>query len=159
MRLTKSGLLICTALSLAACSNVPERKSEVRRTPAPVVAAQSARPEPGAVQTAPPEPVVLQPALSVQQPGSGAYLEGDGPGANAPANLEATPDAVPRAEPLHRYANRPYIVLGKNYTPLTTSGNYKKRGIASWYGKKFHGQKTSIGEIYDMSCRSPAIPK
>jgi rare lipoprotein A len=84
------------------------------------------------------------------QPGGGAYLEGDGPGTGAPANIASIPDAVPSNEPLHRYANRPYSVLGKSYTPLTSVGGYKKRGVASWYGKKFHGQKTSIGEIYDM---------
>jgi rare lipoprotein A len=82
--------------------------------------------------------------------GSGAYLSGDGPGDDTPSNLSQTPDAVPSNEPLHRYANRPYMVMGKNYTPLTTVGSYKERGIASWYGKKFHGQKTSIGETYDM---------
>ena len=82
--------------------------------------------------------------------GSGSYLAGDGPGTNTPDNLAVIPDAVPRAEPLHRYANRPYTVLGKNYTPLTQTGTYKERGVASWYGKKFHGQRTSIGEVYDM---------
>ncbi len=82
--------------------------------------------------------------------GSGAYLPGDGPGTDIPPNLLNTPDAVPRAEPLHRYANRPYTVMGKNYTPLTSLGGYKKRGVASWYGKKFHGKLTSIGEVYDM---------
>lgn len=85
-----------------------------------------------------------------QTSSGGSYLPGDGPGTDIPANLENIPDAVPRAEPLHRYANRPYTVLGKTYTPLTTVGTYKKRGVASWYGKKFHGEKTSIGEIYDM---------
>lgn len=165
MRLTESGFLICTTIALAACSNVPERKVEGRSSPMPAVGAQSARPEPGALktspavsQTAPDEPVVLKSAPSVQQPGSGAYLEGDGPGANAPANLEATPDAVPQSEPLHRYANRQYAVLGKSYTPLTAPGNYKKRGIASWYGKKFHGQRTSSGEKYDMYAMTAAHP-
>ena len=71
--------------------------------------------------------------------GAGGYLEGDGPGTDAPANLDAIPDAVPKNEPLHRYANRPYVALGKTYTPLTVTGNYKERGVASWYGKKFHG--------------------
>jgi rare lipoprotein A len=89
--------------------------------------------------------------------GGGGYLAGDGPGADAP-NLDAIPDAVPKAEPLHRYANRPYSALGKTYTPLQTTGNYKERGIASWYGKKFHGQRTSIGEIYDMYAMTAAHP-
>jgi len=88
----------------------------------------------------------------------GGYLSGDGPGADAPANIEAIPDAVPRNEPLHRYANRPYVALGKTYTPLTAVGDYKEQGIASWYGKKFHGQRTSSGEAYDMYAMSAAHP-
>src|ERR1700693_6275542 len=73
-------------------------------------------------------------------PGGGGYLAGDGPGADIPVNLDAVPDAVPKSEPLHRYANRPYVALGKTYTPLTIGGNFKERGIASWYGKKFNGE-------------------
>lgn len=90
--------------------------------------------------------------------GSGGYLAGDGPGAGATVNLDAIPDAAPRNEPLHRYANRPYIALGKTYTPLTAVGNFKQRGTASWYGKKFHGQRTSSGEVYDMYGMSAAHP-
>jgi len=90
--------------------------------------------------------------------GTGGYLAGDGPGAGKDVNLDAIPDAVPRNEPLHRYANRPYIALGKTYTPLTGIGNFKQRGTASWYGKKFHGQRTSSGEVYDMYAMSAAHP-
>lgn len=96
------------------------------------------------------------PATPSTAPTSGGYLSGDGPDANVPANIDATPDAIPRAEPLHRYANRPYKALGKEYTPLTSVGKYKGRGTASWYGKKFHGQRTSIGETYDMYAMSAA---
>jgi rare lipoprotein A len=88
----------------------------------------------------------------------GGYYKDDGPGDNPPENIEAIPDAVPRAEPLHRFANRPYSVLGRNYTPMREIGRYKVRGIASWYGKKFHGQKTSTGEIYDMYGMTAAHP-
>lgn len=91
-------------------------------------------------------------------PGSGGYLAGDGPGADIPVNLDAIPDAVPKSEPLHRYANRSYIALGKTYTPLTAVGNFKERGIASWYGKKFNGEKTSSGETYDMYAMTAAHP-
>src|SRR4249920_95815 len=59
-----------------------------------------------------------------------------------PANLEQIPDATPRLEPLHRFANRPYTVLGRDYVPATALRNYKERGIASWYGRKFHAQQT-----------------
>ncbi len=83
--------------------------------------------------------------------GSGAgYLAGDGPGTEDGARFAAVPDAVPRAEPLHPYANRPYEALGVRYAPLNSVGSYRERGMASWYGKKFHGQRTSSGEVYDM---------
>lgn len=91
-------------------------------------------------------------------PGTGGYLPGDGPGVDAGIDLDAVPDAVPRNEPLHRYANRPYIALGKTYTPLTRTGKFKQRGAASWYGKKFHGQRTSSGEVYDMYAMTAAHP-
>jgi rare lipoprotein A len=90
-------------------------------------------------------------------PRGGGYLAGDGPGTEAP-DLDAIPDAVVKPEPLHRYANRKYTALGKTYTPLQTTGHYKERGTASWYGKKFHGQRTSIGEIYNMYAMTAAHP-
>jgi rare lipoprotein A len=90
--------------------------------------------------------------------GAGGYLPGDGPGKDAPANLDAIPDAVPKVEPLNRYANRPYIALGKTYTPMTVVGNFREQGIASWYGKKFNGSRTSSGEIYDMYAMTAAHP-
>jgi rare lipoprotein A len=86
----------------------------------------------------------------------GGYYKDDGPGANPPPNLSGIPDAVPKAEPPHRYANRPYEVFGKSYAPLAAGPPYRERGTASWYGKKFHGQKTSSGEIYDMYAMSAA---
>lgn len=98
------------------------------------------------------------PGVTAPSGGSGGYLSGDGPGVDAPANLDGIPDAVPRNEPLHRYANRPYMALGKTYTPLTSAGAFKQRGVASWYGKKFHGQRTSIGEVYDMYAMTAAHP-
>lgn len=60
-------------------------------------------------------------------------------------------DAVPKAEPPARYGNHsPYTVRGKTYTVLSSSKGYRERGIASWYGSKFHGRRTSSGELYDM---------
>lgn len=90
--------------------------------------------------------------------GAGGYLPGDGPGKDIPVNLDAIPDAVPKVEPLHRYANRPYIALGMTYTPMTVVGNFRERGMASWYGKKFNGERTSSGEIYDMYAMTAAHP-
>lgn len=130
-------ILTLATLMLAACGSTPQRKVETRDTPAPI--------EARAVGT---------PAAST----GGGYLAGDGPGTDTPANLDEIPDAVPRSEALHRYANRPYVALGKTYTPLTVAGNLKERGIASWYGKKFHGQRTSSGEVYDMYGMTAAHP-
>jgi rare lipoprotein A len=88
----------------------------------------------------------------------GGYYLDDGPGDNLPANLEQIPDAIPRAETLHRGANRPYTIFGKTYVPNVSSDAFRQSGVASWYGKKFHGQKTSIGEIYDMYAMTAAHP-
>ncbi|HTL25646.1 MAG TPA: septal ring lytic transglycosylase RlpA family protein [Burkholderiales bacterium] len=88
----------------------------------------------------------------------GAYYKDDGPGDNPPANLSAIPDAEPKAEPLHRFANRPYQVFGKDYVPLSALGSFRQRGVASWYGKRFHGSLTSSGERYDMYAMTAAHP-
>jgi rare lipoprotein A len=131
-------LLAIMASALVACrGNTPRPDAETHSSRAPMV--EKSADSNGESSRATP-----------QQAAGGGYLAGDGPGKDSPSNLDQIPDAVPRAEPLHRYANRPYTVLGKNYTPLTTTGTYNETGVASWYGKKFHGQRTSIGEIYDM---------
>ena len=91
-------------------------------------------------------------------PASGKYYLDDGPGSNPPPDLDSVPDAVPRVETLHRAANRPYAVFGREYVPATILKPYHERGIASWYGRKFHGQKTSIGEPYDMYAMTAAHP-
>lgn len=95
---------------------------------------------------------------TVIQKRGGAYYKDDGPGDDIPDTLDSIPDAQPRSEPLHRFANNPYVVLGKSYVPSTQLKPYRQRGIASWYGKKFHGQKTSIGEPYDMFSMTAAHP-
>ena len=130
--------LAWATLFLSACGSQPTRKAA---TPAPA---------------APVENKVENKAAPV--PGSGGYLPGDGPGTDIPVNLDAIPDAIPKNEPLHRYANRPYTALGKTYKPLTVVGNFKQRGIATWYGKKFNGEHTSSGEIYDMYAMTAAHP-
>lgn len=86
----------------------------------------------------------------------GGYYKDDGPHASIPVDLDSVPDAVPRLEPLASGANRPYVVFGKSYVPDTSGQPYKKRGIASWYGKKFHGNSTSNGETYDMYAMTAA---
>jgi rare lipoprotein A len=86
------------------------------------------------------------------------YYADDGPPEAVPDDLAAIPNAVPRDEPFHRYANRPYTVFGHTYVPIVNKEPYKQRGLASWYGRKFHGQKTASGETYDMFAMTAAHP-
>jgi len=87
---------------------------------------------------------------------AGGYYQDDGPADRIPADIDAIPDATPKIEP-HRPANaRPYKVLGKYYRPLLTNDNYRETGIASWYGRKFHGKQTASGETYDMHAMTAA---
>lgn len=65
------------------------------------------------------------------------------------ADVNAIPDAVPIPHN-GAYKNAPYTVLGKTYYPKATATTYKETGIASWYGTKFHGQRTANGELYDL---------
>ncbi len=132
-------------LLLAACGGQPARVIE----PEPRAAADAAS------GTSPASPARK---ASITQKRGGGYYKDDGPGDDIPDNLDDIPDAQPRLEPLHRFANKPYVVLGKSYVPDTSLRPLRQRGIASWYGKKFHGQKTSIGERYDMFAMTAAHP-
>jgi rare lipoprotein A len=86
---------------------------------------------------------------SPSKKGGGYYLD-DGPGDHPPENIDAIPDAIPKVEPFNARANQPYIALDNKYIPMTSFYPYKEKGVASWYGKRYHGKKTSIGEYYDM---------
>ena len=67
-----------------------------------------------------------------------------------PPDVSGVPDAVPRVEKARAQNQKSYVVLGKRYYPMKSGLGYRKKGIASWYGKKFHGRKTATGETYDM---------
>jgi len=108
-------------------------------------------------QEAPTAVKAEKPAAMATKKGGGYYLN-DGPGDNPPANLDAIPDAEPKIEPLHKAASRPYTVLGQTYTPYASLKPYKETGVASWYGRRYHGQKTSTGEVYDMYGMTAAHP-
>ena len=87
---------------------------------------------------------------------SGGYFEDDGPEHRPPADIANIPDAVPKPEPRAASGNKPYSVYGTAYTPLADTSGYRERGVASWYGKKFHGRRTSSGEPYDMYAMTAA---
>jgi rare lipoprotein A len=97
------------------------------------------------------------PTVPAKTAGGGYYLD-DGPPLTPPANLDAVPDAVPRKEPLHPFANRVYVALGETYTPTREIGTYREEGLASWYGKRFHGKRTASGEYYDIYAMTAAHP-
>jgi rare lipoprotein A len=85
--------------------------------------------------------------------------DGDGPGANPPADLAGLADAEPRVEPIRPGgANKPYQALGREYVPVARDVPFSERGLASWYGRKFHGRKTASGEVYDMYAMTAAHP-
>jgi len=82
----------------------------------------------------------------------------DGVGDHIPANIAAIPNAVPRIEHPAPANFRPYEVYGVRYVPLAENQPYRQEGIASWYGRKFHGEKTANGETYDMYSMTAAHP-
>ncbi|CDG85255.1 septal ring lytic transglycosylase RlpA family protein [Janthinobacterium agaricidamnosum] len=137
------GAVLLALLALAGCGTVQQ---------------QGTRPAaPSGVKTPPrqdPSLPVLPPAGS----GRGGYYKDDGPGDNPPPNLADVPDAEVRNDPPLPRANRPYTVLGKTYTPITDLQPFSQRGTGTWYGKKFHGQRTSSGELYDMYKMTAAHP-
>ena len=72
-------------------------------------------------------------------------------------DVSAVPEIIPVPITRTRAGNRsPYTVLGKSYTVMPTEEGYSERGVASWYGEKFHGHKTSNGEVFDMYVASAA---
>jgi rare lipoprotein A len=88
--------------------------------------------------------------------GGGSYVNRDS-GPSRPVDVSHIPDAVPKVEPKSRYGNpSSYVVFGKRYYVKDSSAGHVERGIASWYGNKFHGRRTSSGEPYDMYAMTAA---
>lgn len=140
-RLARAGCMLAAAVMLgflAACSSAPPAAPG---GPAPV-----------------PQAGTPPPAAGTASPGRGRFYLDDGPGDRPLAELQKVPDAVPRAEPLHSRANRPYVIFGRQYEPMTRIEPFRERGIATWYGRRYHGRPTSIGEIYDMYAMTAAHP-
>ncbi len=140
-------LKLVTSLTILAalfgCASAPRQVSSVPpfiKPPSPVVQAETEK-----------KPL---PATSKE----GGYYLDDGPGDNPPANLDKIPDAVPRFEKPHPYANQPYMAFGLRYVPTKDARGYKARGVASWYGRRYHGKPTASGEAYDMYQMTGAHP-
>lgn len=101
--------------------------------------------------------LALMTGCATRSGGSGGGSERDGPERNPPAHLGGVPDAVPRLDPIRIGGpNKPYEVLGERYEPLKGDVVYAQKGLASWYGKKFHGRPTASGEVYNMYAMTAA---
>ncbi|QLI81843.1 septal ring lytic transglycosylase RlpA family protein [Chitinibacter fontanus] len=140
--------ILTGALLISACSTTPPPSIPSKPAPQPVTT-------PASTTSTTPSPYSCSYAPKA---GNGAFYKDDGPMSDLPANLDYVAEPTPRWEPLHKWANRPYSVLGLSFTPLDAPGQLTEQGIASWYGRKFHGQKTSTGEVYDMFQMTAAHP-
>ena len=95
-------------------------------------------------------------SLMMALTGCGMMSEQDSAG-DTQVNSASIADAVPRVEPKSKYGNpRSYVVFGKRYHPINSSRGFVERGVASWYGKKFHGRRTSNQEVYNMYAMTAA---
>ena len=88
--------------------------------------------EPGKAPAARTPTPTRKPTVTLKR--GGGFYKDDGLPEEIPENIDDIPDAEPRWEPLHRFANRPYVVLGKEYVPMTRLQPYKVRGIGSFVG-------------------------
>ena len=133
-----AGIGLC--LALAACSSHRPRRDGA----APAAPARSGS--------------TARNGRDTDRPQSERYAQDTDNGPSAPPiDVGKIPEPVPKAEPRSRYGNKAsYQVLGKTYRVMSDSRGYVERGIASWYGNKFHGFMTSSFETYDMYAFSAA---
>ena len=104
-----------------------------------------------------PETVLVQPSAPSDPPPARYYLD-DGPPEDHNINIAAIPNAVPKFEPVHPGRNRPYRAFGKVYRPHPAPRAHRETGVASWYGRRYHGRTTASGETYDMFKMTAAHP-
>ncbi|OGA65629.1 MAG: hypothetical protein A3G83_17355 [Betaproteobacteria bacterium RIFCSPLOWO2_12_FULL_68_20] len=124
---------LAIALLAAGCASKPAAESERQAKPAPIPVSQLLR-----------------------RPGG--FYNDDAPDGPPPLDLDSVRDASPRPEPFNSRANEPYTVFGKEYVPYQALVEYRRQGTVSWYGRKFHGQRTWSGEVYDMYAMTGAHP-
>ncbi len=147
-------LLLLLALLLGACSSTPPAKPKPASPPATQSPPQKVNP----ITRLPPQTEAV-PKNPADMPafGSDAFNRIKDAYPEDPPDVSQIPDATPLAEPLSRYGNKsPYTVLGETYRVLPSAKGFKQTGKASWYGKKFHGLRTSSGEKYDMYAMTAA---
>jgi rare lipoprotein A len=143
----------CTTIDLSE-PRESDRRAPVTRRPPP---SKSTTAPSASTTTDSVSPVSQSLSTSGTRKPGGYYLD-DGPDERIPEGLLDTPDAEPRIEPYAKGPSRPYTIFDQTYVPITDNRPFVQRGIGSWYGKKFHGQRTASGEIYDMYKMTAAHP-
>jgi rare lipoprotein A len=141
-------LIAAATLGLAACASAPEKRPEPPALPTPPASAQSK----AAPKVSPYAPAKEDPSTRGDYVAGGLYKPGvsDSTPDHVP-DVDAIPEPAVIAEPRSKVGNRSsYSVLGKTYRVLDDSRGYVEQGIASYYGQKFHGRRTSNLEVYDM---------
>lgn len=146
--------VVVASLLLAACGSAPKPR------PDPYAGEAGSRVRPlhdggaASVDALPPAPNCVPPREHDESLYTAGGLYAPGVADSAPPvaiDVSNIPEPVPRREPKSRYGNREtYSVLGRTYRVMDSAEGYEERGIASWYGYKFHGRHTSSRERYDM---------
>jgi rare lipoprotein A len=138
--------VLLSAGSLFACAEFPllKKEGEPPAPPAPVAKPPAERPAPI--------------PLSQLMKKPGGFYNDDAPDGPPPVDLDKVADATPKPEPMNSRANEPYTVYGREYVPYRATIEYRRQGTISWYGRKFHGQRTWSGDVYDMYGMTGAHP-
>lgn len=152
-RLAIAALLVL----LAACSGAPTKSTPPATGTARPAAASSNPGAPVAGKRSPYAPAREDPTKRGDYVAGGLYaphIQDSAP--DDLPDVDAIPEPIVTAEPRSRYGNRSYSVLGKRYEVMAATDGYVEQGLASYYGKKFHGRRTSMLEVYDMYAFSAA---
>lgn len=145
----RTTLASALALALAACAGAPQKQ-------APPVAPSKPKPAHSTSTRSPYAPA--QEDVSKRGGMVGDLYKPDEPD-TVPTDIpdvDRIPEPTVRSEPKSRYGNRSYSVLGKRYHVLDSAEGYDEVGMASFYGNKFHGRRTSNLEVYDMYAMTAA---
>jgi rare lipoprotein A len=141
-------MIIFTGALLAACSSAPLKKTAA---PAAVSATKKTTTKVNPISRLPPQTLPVPKLSDMPVFGSDEFNRIKDVAPESPPDVSQVPDAIPVDEPLSEYGNKsPYQALGETYKVMEDAKGFTQTGKASWYGKKFHGLKTSSGEKYNM---------
>jgi rare lipoprotein A len=152
-----AALVVLLAVLLAACSSTPPKSTLPPATkPATAVASSNPGASSGG-RRSPYAPAQEDPSKRGDYVAGGLYAPHiDDSAPDDLPDVDAIPEPIVKTEPRSRYGNRSYSVLGKRYDVMAATDGYVEQGLASYYGKKFHGRRTSMLEVYDMYAFSAA---